>query len=139
MTTPIGIQRKLVYPLTYAESLETETPNVPNVGDIVLNWSTTDNDERIPVVLELSLNEYIALASAIDVGMDIAYGANAIYIWWIWIRAMTNFCETMINCINETPALQDLIASYSNSGVTAQLSDAVILDYLPHLIALTLR
>jgi len=53
----------------------------------VLQWVTSDPDERVTVELQLSLNEYVALASSIDVGRDIAYGTESQYVWWLWTRA----------------------------------------------------
>jgi len=47
-----------------------------------------DSSRRIYVTLELSLDEYIQLASTVDVGRDIAYGDMSDNIWWLWIRSL---------------------------------------------------
>jgi len=63
-----------------------------------------DSDEKINIVLNLSLNEFVALASSIDVGSDIAYGDNRNLIWWTWVRsfiglAATMSCEYVADCV----------------------------------------
>jgi len=63
--------------------------------------------------MEVSLNEYVRLASAIDAGRDPAYPDQSQYIWWLWnrvIHSMT-FCEEMANCItSENSAVIDALA-----------------------------
>ena len=83
-----GDIRKLPYPLYnpvasggVVGSDDNESPN-----DTV-TWVTSDPNERVVVELELSLNEYVALASSLDVGRDIAYGTESQFIWWLWTRA----------------------------------------------------
>jgi len=50
------------------------------------SWPTSDPDEIVQVTIECSLNEYVGLASSIDVGRDIAYNDDSINIWWLWTR-----------------------------------------------------
>ena len=54
------------------------------------SWSTSDTDEQVDITLRLSLNEYVALATCVDVGRDIAYGDNSNYLWWLWCRAVNS-------------------------------------------------
>lgn len=54
------------------------------------DWSDPDPDVRISVTLDVSLNEYIALANCVDIGRDIAYGDNSGYLWWLWCRAVSS-------------------------------------------------
>lgn len=93
-TTP----RKLPYPLDRAVSIEAQTGTEDAE---IFEWPSTDSDETVVVTLRLTLNEYVALASAVDVGSDIAYASDAIKIWWIWCKAImpSSFCEQMIDCI----------------------------------------
>lgn len=115
MTQPTGSIRKLTYGLL--DTLDMES--VVGSGGIDLlsldGWSDSDPDVRVPILLELSLNEYVALASSIDVGRDIAYGDNSIYIWWLWVRSIISMdhCQFILDCINDTPAIQQAIANYS--------------------------
>lgn len=75
-----------------------------------------DSDEKIDVIINLSLNEYVALASAIDVGRDIGYGINSQEIWWVWVRALIGVpvltCEQIIDCIENDPNTQQALAQY---------------------------
>lgn len=116
MTSPTGSIRKLNYPLNRSEDLESSTPNDPEITQITLeNWSTADTEERVSIVLNLSLDEYIALSTAIDVGRDIAYGDNSLYVWWIWVRSLlsVDICNDVLNCINTSSDIQEAIANYS--------------------------
>jgi len=71
-----------------------------------------DPDERTTIVFKLSLNEYNVLGSTIDVGSDIAYGADALRVVWLWLRNMrcpVSICEQMIDCIDDDEDVQDTI------------------------------
>lgn len=119
MTSPTGSQRPLFYPLNTTEDQESDTPNTPAITHIDLsNWSTNDPDLRVPIVIKLSLNEYVALASSVDVGRDIAYGDNSLYIWWIWTRMLESMtiCDDVYNCIETVPELQALIQQTVNGN-----------------------
>jgi hypothetical protein len=61
--------------------------------------------------MTLSLNEYIALSSCIDVGDDIAYGENAILLWYIWVRSLNSMelCEQIADCIDNSTIVQSAI------------------------------
>lgn len=116
MTSPTGSIRPLPYPLDYSEDIQSDTPNDPAVTNLTLeDWSTTDEEERVNIVLNLSLEEYVALATCIDVGRDIAYGDNSIYIWWIWVRSVISMalCDDILDCIETTESIQQAIANYA--------------------------
>lgn len=104
MTAPTGSTRKIKFPLVRNADVESETPESPAVLVQDLTGWTGDSDERVNIVLNLSLNEYIALATCVDVGRDIAYGDNSLYIWWIWVRSLVsmNLCDDIIACIEDT-------------------------------------
>lgn len=102
------------YPLYYTEDIQSDTPNDPAISNVTLeNWATDDSDERINVVLNLSLNEYIALSTCVDVGRDIAYGDNSLYLWWIWVRGIVSMdiCNDVLDCINSNIDIQNAIQS----------------------------
>lgn len=114
-----GDMRPLQYPLNNSaeSSAITETGSI---SEPVLNWGTTDNDEKISVTLTLSLNEYIALASAVDVGRDIAFGSSSIEIWWLWIRSINPmaFCEQVNDCIdNNTSTIIAINNTLLSTGI----------------------
>lgn len=93
--------RRLPYPLLNPISTSQQTP------DDAIDYVTTDvfpvdPDESIEIKLEISLNEYVALSSALDVGRDIAYSEDTTMLWWLWAKvfkglAMT--CEDVADCI----------------------------------------
>jgi len=103
--------RPLEYPLY--NSADHSEADMEVVGDAAfLTWATTDPDEQVAITLHLSLNEYVALASAIDVGRDIAYGADSWQIWWIWIRAFSMaICEQVQECVEENDGVRNAIGS----------------------------
>lgn len=116
MTSPTGNIRPIRYPLNRSNDLESDTPNTPPIENLTLdNWVTSDPDERVPIVLEVSLNEYVALATCVDVGRDIAYGDNSIYLWWIWVRSLLgmDLCDLVLNCVLTNEDIQQAIANYS--------------------------
>lgn len=92
--------RPIQYPINRSQGLEYDT-GIGNTADNPFTWQTSDNDELVSITLTLSLNEYVALASAIDVGRDIAYGGASLAIWWIWVRSINPmaFCDQVDNCI----------------------------------------
>lgn len=111
-----GSIRPLKYPLKYNADIISETPD-EHVNFIDLSdWGTTDPDERQNIVLQLSLNEYVAIGNTIDVGRDIAYGDNSIEIWFTWVRSVIslNICQSIIDCINDP-----------DSGVSEAISSLV--------------
>lgn len=110
MAKPTGDIRKLWYPLDKSLVSQADTPSVA-IENFPFQWPTNDSDEPVSVVLELSLNEYIALSSSVDVGSDIAYGENAILIWFIWVRSLytMDFCDRVDDCITANPTTQTLI------------------------------
>lgn len=105
MATITGTLRKINYPLNRNYQVVSAS-QTGSLVEPVLDWTTLDPDEVVSITLNLSLNEYIALASAIDVGRDIAYGNNSSLIWWIWVRAVNPmaFCEQVDDCIENNPS-----------------------------------
>jgi hypothetical protein len=69
--------------------------------DPIGNWPTNDPDETVEVVIRLTLNEYVQLASCVDVGRDIAYPEETEYIWWLWNRALmtVTLCDLINQCV----------------------------------------
>jgi len=118
VTSPTGSTRPLQYPLNTNADIESQTPPDAVAFVDLSTWSTSDPDIRVSVIMNLSLNEYVAIANVVDVGRDIAYGDNSIYIWWLWSRMLTSMtiCEDVANCIETTPSLQSLIQSTVNGN-----------------------
>ena len=77
-----------------------------------------DPDERTLVPFYLSQREYTAIASAIDVGSDIAFGTDAIRVWWLFVKNMrypVPICdlitEALLTCEDVQTAIATLIAT----------------------------
>ena len=98
-----GSIRPLPWRLKFTEDMDSSTADESISFNTLTDWSTTDSDERVDIVLNLSLNEYVAIANTIDVGRDIAYGDNSIAIWWLWVRSLQDMsiCDAIIACIND--------------------------------------
>lgn len=92
--------RKLPFSLLNTESILEKT-DTDMLSVFPLEWQTDNPDEVVNISLELSLKEYVMLASALDVGSDLAYPENSVLIWWLWTTRMisTSFCNRMIDCI----------------------------------------
>lgn len=87
MAKPTGSMRELPYPLELTLDIESAVDSDQLAHSDLSSWSESDPDIKISIILNLSLNEYIALASCVDVGRDIAYGDNSIELWYIWCRS----------------------------------------------------
>lgn len=108
---PTGDDRELPYPLKNPLTQNATVLDEPIPFLDLSEWVTNDSDERVKLVLELSLNEYVALATCVDVGRDIAFGENSQYLWWLWCKALVNmdFCSEIINCIENNADVRSAI------------------------------
>lgn len=107
--------RPLPYPLKNPNSTSGATDSSP-IPHIVPDGFPIDPDEKTDIVINLSLNEYVILASAVDVGRDIAYDDITTEVWNIWARifqgaSMVN-CDDVADCIETSPAVQVSINNY---------------------------
>lgn len=123
MTKPTGTRRPIQYPLDRSADIESDTPLVPIIDNSTIDGFPIDPDERINIILNMSLNEYVALATCIDVGRDIAYGDNSIYLWWIWVRSVISMtiCDDVTSCIETNEgtqnAISNIISGIGNGGI----------------------
>jgi len=116
MSDPFGGEmRKLPFPLDQAVSLSAETPDP--TGNIALPEFPEDSAETITILHRWSLQEFVAMATCIDVGSDIAFGSQAIRMWWIWSTSMVELCAEMIRCIEETEAVREALANWFSDAV----------------------
>lgn len=121
--------RELPFPIDRPEIVEV------NVGDgdpCGVPSFPEDSDEKITVLFRLSLNDFVALASAIDAGSDIAYGDDGLKVYWIWVASVmcAAFCEEMATCFNDqNEALMTAVAAALR---TNPLLAAAIADALPN-------
>lgn len=112
--------RRLRYPLARSENPQVTGGSFESPVTVVPVWSTLDNNERVVVTLDVSLNELIMLSSAIDVGRDIAYGDESIEIWQTWVRALNTMaiCEQVETCILNDDGVKNAIAEILNGSGT---------------------
>jgi len=104
-----------ILPFPLKESIQ-PIPEISD-GEVVhqtVDFFPEDSDEQIDVTMRLSLNEYVALASAIDIGRDIGYGENSQEIWWLWIKAILGMptCEQIIDCIENDADVRQALTDY---------------------------
>lgn len=103
-----------------------------------------DSDQRVPIVFNLSLNEFVVLASTIDVGSDIAYGEDAIRVWWLWdrvLRCPMSLCDAIVQAIQTCPDVQEELIYFIGNAIgndpivqeqlrTFVVGDQLITDYI---------
>jgi len=74
-----------------------------------------DPDERIWAPVYMSLNEYTALLSAVDVGASIAWTNDALLVYYILVRnyagGAMEFCEKVADCITNSDAVKEALAA----------------------------
>lgn len=111
--------RKLPYPLNKTLEPIADTPN--ETIDYTTVSGFPDETTRVNVTLNLSLDEYVALATAIDVGRDIAFSDDSELIWWTWVRAFREgtvmACTDVADCIetSDEVAIQLAINNAKNN------------------------
>ena len=115
------LSRPLPFPLKHPESGNTEAPESEPQALLPFEWNELDSDAVISVRMDLSLNEYVALATAIDVGRDIAFNDDSNWIWQIWTKAYRGLadvmsCEDIADCIETNQSVQDAIAASNTAN-----------------------
>lgn len=79
MTEP----RRLGWRLRQSAQIEATTQG-GNRTAFVQSWPTGDTSQDVTVELRLSLDNFVRIASAVDVGRDIAYPDESIELWAAW-------------------------------------------------------
>lgn len=105
--------RPLNWRLRQSEGLEAVTDTISPVS-VTPDYFPLDPDEKVSLELNISLNEFIQLASTIDVGRDIAYGDDSVKIWNLWstvIMPIILDCQDVANCIDTSAEVQQSISS----------------------------
>jgi len=118
-----GVMRRLRYPLNLSVSPLVEGGDMESPVSLTPNWQTSDNDERVTITLKVSLNEFVALASAIDIGRDLGYGAQSIELWQIWARSINTMelCQQIADCLSDVNSptytvIQQIINNWINEN-----------------------
>lgn len=108
---PNDPKRPLIWPLTNPTSLGAQTD--PNDPVTQITWPVEDDTERVAVSLQLSLQEFTALSTAIDVGRDIAYNENSDYVWFLWVRSViVSICDQVADCITNDVNVQNALQNF---------------------------
>lgn len=114
--------RSLPFPLEYPEN-EYFTAAPDAITQIAPNFFPEDENEKINVTFNLSLVEFVNLASAIDIGRDIGFGEQSAEVWYIWCRALLGAiamsCEDIADCIETSEEVQNAITM--NGDISLQL------------------
>lgn len=122
-----GNERELRFPLNENFSNVGETQPLPPTIPYLNEWSTEDPDEKVKVSLDISLNEYVIIASAIDSGRDISFSDQSIAVWDLWITILSslNFCQDVADCITDpsSPAYEAVV------NIASEQSQNAIRDY----------
>lgn len=112
--------RKLGYSLSFPET-SIELVSGDNIEEFTPDIFPNDPDERITIGLHLSLNEYVKLATSIDVGRDIAYADKSISIWYLWNEVLRQYaminCADVADCIETSESVQNAITNLYQSTV----------------------
>jgi hypothetical protein len=90
--------RPLPYPLRNAAQIEGLGDELPSPFEIVQGL---ENGVKLPFTLLLTLEEYVMLSSALDVGRDIAYPNEQFLVWDLWVSRQMDICELIANCLND--------------------------------------
>lgn len=72
-------------------------------------------DERTVLPLFVSLNEWVAIASSVDVGADIAYPEQWVEVFWVLIRNTRysmSICSLIIDCILNDADVQQALSDF---------------------------
>lgn len=108
--------RPLGYRLRQQAGLSTDIQPSPSwFGD---SWPTTNPDEVVGLYITLSLNEWVKIASSVDVGSDIAY-EDAVGLQFLLQRIIQvdALCDAISQCITDSEAVQEAIENATGNGV----------------------
>lgn len=96
--------RPLPFPLQdseYSEYVEPATGVAPNVTPDFFPYDEPDTE--IDLHFRMSMSQFTAIASAIDIGRDIGFGERSYELWRTWCKALigeiTVACEDIADCI----------------------------------------
>lgn len=120
-------ERPLPFPL--GEPIESEYVENPS-GAVTITapdfFPDDEPDTKIDIHVRMSMSEFTAIASAIDIGRDIGFGERSYELWRTWCKALigviTVSCEDIADCIETNEATQAAIASAISTSETIENS-----------------
>lgn len=108
--------RNLPWELRYQLALQAETAPFPSDEGPFL--FPEDPEEEVWVPIKLSQRQFTMLASAVDAGADIAYGSEAISVFWLLVRSIEHtmplcdlIAQAILTCEDVQAALATVIAT----------------------------
>lgn len=128
MVTFNSTPRGLTFPFDRGVSPTSTIPTDLQFTDIN-NWYVADSDQRVTITLDVSLNEFVAISSAIDAGSDIAFSDQAVMLWALWVSGANTMplCDQIAECIANNPTVQEALTAYlGNENVPISTSESRI-------------
>lgn len=112
-------QRDLPFPLVDAKYAEYTENNGGVVTKTTPDFFNPDEpDEPVDIHIRMSMSQFTAIASAIDIGRDIGFGERSYELWRTWCKALigviTMNCEDIADCIETSIEVQEAIATNEN-------------------------
>lgn len=117
-------QRPLPFPL-----LDNEYPEYTESNDGVVTKTTPDffnpdePDEIIDIQFRMSMSQFTAIASAIDVGRDIAFGERSYELWRTWCKALIG--EIVVNCEQVADCIESEISAGNITLINSLTQNAI--------------
>jgi len=107
-------ERSLPFPLKEPEYSEYSDNNAGVVTKTTPDIFNPDEpDEIIDIHFRMSMSQFTAIASAIDIGRDIGYGERSFELWRTWCKALIGeiivSCEDIADCIDTSEIVQEAI------------------------------
>ena len=124
-------RNRLPYPYSYRTILEQDSPDDFVVGD------PQSSDPCNFFVVSLNDDEKRKFTSALLAGLDLLYPDEFVYLFQLWLQPTefpnsfppstigacnpVDLCQLILQCIQDTPSLQQAIAQYGGGGYSVPL------------------
>lgn len=117
-------ERNLPFPLQDAEYSEFSENNAGMVTKTTPDFFNPDEpDEILDIHFRMSMSQFTAIASAIDIGRDIGYGERSFELWRTWCKALIG--EIMVNCEEVADCVESEIAGGNTTLINALTNNAI--------------
>lgn len=109
-------KRNLPFPLLDSEYPEEQVPTSASALNVNADFFPDgEPDELIDLHFRMSMSQFTAIASAIDIGRDIGFGEQSFELWRTWCKALIGVissmsCEDIADCIETDETTQNAIA-----------------------------
>jgi len=117
--------RPLPYPLDDSEYSEYTENNAGTPVNITPDFFPYDEpDTEIDLHIRMSMSQFTAIASAIDIGCDIGYGERSYELWRTWTKSLIGVITAM-NCDDVADCVESELSS-GNQALINQLFETTI-------------